>query len=68
MTDDDDDRLYVRVSNTMARCLTVIAVALIICVFGTGLYHCDRQATRRLRCVELIHDVEKCSEAFGRDK
>lgn len=65
MTQDDDDRFYITASATTVRCLTVGIIVLIVCSFGSCLYHCERQEDRRIRCVELMHDVEPCSKAFG---
>lgn len=62
MTDDDDFR--VTFTNTAVICLTMV----IVCLFGSCLYHCESQADRRIRCIELMHDVEACSKSFEGNK
>jgi hypothetical protein len=65
---DDDDRVTFTASNTTMVCLTVAFVSLIVCSFGSCLYHCEGQADRRIRCIELTHDVEACSKSFEGNK
>lgn len=67
MTDDDDDdedAPFIGLSNVGAICVTVAFVVLIVVSFGSCLYHCENQADRKLRCVELTHDLDRCSESF----
>lgn len=69
MTDDDDDTVALTAEGNAAVIgLTVVAVVLIVCGFGSCLYHCEGQADRRLQCIEMVHDVEKCSTAFEGNK
>ncbi len=66
MTEDDD--FHFAANNTTVRCLTAVIIVVIVCSFGACLYHCESQADRRIRCVELMHDVEKCSKSFEVNK
>lgn len=67
MTDDD---VHFTITSAGMICLTVVIVALIVCSFGSCvlLDHREGQADRRIRCIELVHDVEKCSSAFEGNK
>lgn len=66
MTDDDDDEDgdVVGLSNIGAICLTIAFVVLLGVSFGSCLYHCENQADRKLRCIELTHELDRCTESF----
>jgi hypothetical protein len=63
--DDDDDKVTFALSRTAVICSTVAFVALVGAGFGSCLYHCENQAARRLRCVELTRDLDRCSNSFA---